>query len=374
MKKGYKRLLIFELILLLIFILSGFVSSILSGYIKVISLVVILVLFKLFFGFEKDRHRQWKNIIIEFTIYLLIFFLLYYLLGILIGFSRSANYFTINGIVNTLLPLVLVIILKEILRYMFLVKSEGSRLLLICSTVLMIVFDLSGLVTPTTFTTSYSFFVFIAVTVLPTISTNVLCSYVTYNSGYKPSIFYMLVMSLYAFIIPIVPNPNDYIYSIIFLLLPFIFLYKIYKFFEKYKGKDIDRDYQKHKFVSLIVPALIVIVFVYFTSGYFNYHAVAIASGSMSPNILKGDVVVIDKTIEHEKIDVGEVIAVRKGNIIVVHRLINKEFIDNKYYFYTKGDANDDADNYLITDEMVLGVVNLRIPYIGYPAVWLNNL
>ena len=374
MKKGYKRLLIFEIIFILLFILSGFVSSILSGYIKVISLIGILILFKLLFGFEKDRHRYIKSICMEIIIYFLIYFILYYLLGILIGFVKTVNYFSAKGIIDVILPLILTILLKEYLRYMTLTKSEGSKLLTVFSVIFFIIFDIAGTINESIFASSYSFFCFIAITVIPTISANIFCSYLSYKTGYKPAMLYMLVKSLYVYIIPIVPNPNEYIYSIIELVVPMIFLYKIYKFYLVDKDEEILREYHKNKLLPLIIPTLIVIFLVYLTSGYFKYHAIAIASGSMTPNIMKGDVVVIEKTNDYEHINIGDVLAHRKGNIIVVHRVIKKLVIDGEYYFYTKGDYNDSPDNYEITQDMVYGTVNIKIPFIGYPTVWLNSL
>ena len=51
-----------------------------------------------------------------------------------------------------------------------------------------------------------------------------------------------------------------------------------------------------------------------------------------------------------------------------------KIVIDNEPIFYTKGDANHDIDNYKITKDMIIGIVNVKIPYIGYPTVWVNEL
>ena len=42
--------------------------------------------------------------------------------------------------------------------------------------------------------------------------------------------------------------------------------------------------------------------------------------------------------------------------------------------YYTKGDANEQIDGYKITMDMVIGTVNFKIPYIGYPTVWVNEL
>ena len=374
MKMGYKRLLIFEIIFMMLFTLSGFVSSILSGYIKVLSIIGMLVLFYFIFGFEKDRHRYSKSICIEMIIYLLIFFILYYLLGIIIGFVRVGNYWTSNHIFTALIPLILTIFLKEILRYMMLVKSEGSKLLVITTTIFFMIFDIAGQLNDSIFTSAYATFTFFAVTIIPIISENIFCSYVSYKTGYKPTIFYLLIKNLYVYFVPIVPNPNEYIYSIIELIVPMIFLFNIYKFFLKDKDEDVLRESHKSRLIPLIIPTIIVVFLVYITSGYFHYHAVAIASGSMTPNINKGDVVVIEKRNDYANMEVGQVLAFRKGNIVVVHRIIKKIFVENKYYFYTKGDNNDSPDNYQITEDMVLGIVNIKVPYIGYPTVWLNDL
>ena len=374
MKKGYLRLLIFELIVILAIILSGFVSSILSGYVKVASIMALLIMFKFLFGYEKDRHRYWKSICMEITICLLTYFILYYLLGVLVGFTKVINYWSLNNIITLFIPLILTIILKEIFRYMMLVKSEGSKMLIISTTVLCILLDLAGMFNASIFLTPYSTFTFFAVTVIPTISTNIFCSYVCYKAGYKCSIFYLLIKSLYVYIAPIIPNPSEYLYSVIELLVPMLFLLKIYRFFQKDQDEEVVREYHKNKLYHLILPALIVIFLVYITSGNFYYHAIAIASGSMEPNISKGDVVVIEKDTNYEKVELGQIIAYRKGNIIVVHRLINKLKVDGKYYLYTKGDANDSPDNYEITEDMFIGIVNIKVPFIGYPTVWVNSL
>ncbi len=374
MKKGYLRLLIFELVFIILFLLGGFVSSILSGYIKVGLIVLMLILFKILFGYEKDRHRYWKSICIEISIYLLVYFILYYLLGILIGFARTGNNWRFDYIINTTLPLILTIISKELLRYMMLCKSEGSRLIISLTTIFFMVIDLSGMINSSMFGSPYSAFTFFAVTVVPIISVNIFCSYTCYMAGFKPTIFYLLIKNLYIYFVPIIPDPNEYFYSVIELVVPAVFLYNIYKFFLKDRDEDVLREYHKNRILPLIFPTICVLFLVYITSGYFYYHAVAIATGSMTPNINKGDVVIIEKNRDFDNLEVGQVIAYKKGNIIIVHRLIRKITVDGMYYFYTKGDNNDDVDNYEITEDQFIGIVNHKIPLIGYPTVWVNSL
>ena len=122
MKRGYKRLLIFEIIIFITLLLNSFVSSVLSNYWMAIYLAVVLVLFKIFFGFEKDRHRYTKDAIFEEIIFLLIYFILFYLLGIIISFARVDNFYTLENMFKFVVPLVLILILKEYLRYMMLNK------------------------------------------------------------------------------------------------------------------------------------------------------------------------------------------------------------------------------------------------------------
>ena len=374
MKNSQKKLFIFQIILIILFLLSNFVPSILGEYFKVLVLFILLILFKVIFGFEKDNHRDTKNIIIEILIYLLIYFLLYYLFGIVISFARTINYLHLNGILNVILPCIITIILEEIPRYMMLRKAEGSNLLLVTTCMFFIVFDLIKMLSLDTFTSSYNIFMFIALTLLPTISKNIFVSYVSYKTGYKPVILYLIIMNTYKYFVPIVPNPNEYIYSIIELVVPMIYLYKIYKYFKRERDEKIRREYNKKRVGSLIIPSILVVFLVYITSGYFYYHAIVIASGSMTPNILKGDVVVIEKVKNKKDIELGTVIAYKYNQRIIVHRLVRKINVPDGIYYYTKGDANNEIDNYKITEDMIIGIVNIRVPYIGYPTVWLNEI
>lgn len=375
MKKSYIKILVFEFFVLLVLLLNSFISNILSGYLMPIFIGILIILFKFLFGYEKDRHRYIKDIIYELLIMLLFSFLIYYIFGIVIGFVKTANYYTISNMTKFVLPVVLTIILKEIFRYMVLTKSEGSKLLLVCSIVLFIYLDFTSIIPYTNFKGNYNIFIFAALTVLPAISNNIVCSYITTKVGYKPNVFWLLVTNLYLYLLPIVPDTGDYVLSIIRFIFPLIVGYRIFLFFEKEADKNVERDYKKINKLSLGIATFIVAALVYFTSGYFHYHAVAIASGSMYPNIDKGDVVIIEKIDNNfDKLKEGMVIAYKYESVVIVHRIINVVEEKGEYFFYTKGDANHSEDNYAITEDMVIGVVNVRIPFIGYPTVWLNEL
>lgn len=376
MKRSQKRLLVFELLIITILLLNSFVWSILNGYIKLGFIIFLLFIFKIIFNFEKNRHRYWKSICLEVIIYLLVYFLIYYISGLLFSFYKPViSAFTNDNMLKIIMPIVLSIIFKEILRYMMLTKSEGSKTLIILTCITFTLFDITSFLNLNTFSTPYTTFMFISLYLLPYISRNIVCTYISIKVGYIPNILYVLVMELYIYLLPIIPNPNEYIYSIYQLIMPFILFYRLFTFFKIERDEEIVRNYNKKHIITIIPATIIVIFLVYITSGYFKYHAIVIGSGSMTPNINKGDVVIIEKTKkDYSDIEIGQIIAYRYDNKIVVHRLAKKIKIQEITYFYTKGDNNDNIDSYKITNDMIVGLVNIKIPYIGYPTVWLNNL
>lgn len=375
MKKSYKKLLLYEFILTFFFVINSFVSSILSKYNIILFLLINILVFKKFFGFEKDRHRYTKDIIIDIIIFILMYFLLFYLFGLVIGFAKTDNYYSWIGIKNYIIPAIATIVLKEILRYMILKKSEESKLLITTACIAFIFLDVTTTIYYTNFGIKYDSFLFFALYLLPAISSNIVFTYMSLKSGYRPIIFYLLIMEIYPFLVPIIPNANEYITSILHFMLPILLGWKVVRFFDKEKDRDIERDYHKADIVSLAFTLFFVIVLVYLTSGYFHYHMISIASGSMSPHIKKGDAVIIEK-IENNYDDLkkGQVIAYKYNGVIVVHRLIRIIKVDDEYFYYTKGDANSKEDGYAIKRDMIIGVVNYKLPYIGYPTVWLNEL
>ena len=371
MKLGYKKLLIFMSIIFIILITNTFFVSFLSGYNIIIFLIGLLIFFNFYFVMEKDRHRYFKDILFEIFFYTIMFFILYYLLGILTGLAKTPNYFTIVGMKNIIIPIVLYSILREIFRYNMLCKAEDNKLCTVLVVILFICFDLTNSFSLVRIKTQYDVLRFVALTFLPVITRNICYSYISKKMGYKPVIIFDLIFTLYPYIIPILPNPSEYVVSVIYLLTPLIFTYRILKFFELRKDDKIPNDYRKQKFKGLLFPIVVIMVLVYFYSGYFRFYAIAIASGSMTPVILKGDIVIVDQKCKEPK--VGDVIAFKHEQVIVVHRIIQKlEYKDHNLY-YTKGDANEKIDDFIVEDDIIIGRVTNKIPYAGYPTVWFNE-
>lgn len=95
----------------------------------------------------------------------------------------------------------------------------------------------------------------------------------------------------------------------------------------------------------------------------------------MEKVLSKGDVVIIKNIFNnYDVLKEGQIIAYKYENVIVVHRIIKILDEKDKKYIYTKGDANLQPDNYVVLEENVIGIVKFKIPFIGLPTVWLNNI
>ena len=59
---------------------------------------------------------------------------------------------------------------------------------------------------------------------------------------------------------------------------------------------------------------------------------------------------------------------------MIVHRVIDIQIINGTTRYYTKGDANEDADAGYITDDAIVGLANHKLPVLGYPTLWMRSL
>ena len=253
-------------------------------------------------------------------------------------------------------------------------KAENSKILTVATFALFVLLELSPRIYTSNLGSNYNIFLFIALTILPVISNNIVCSYIAKKVGFLPNVFWLLVTSMYMVFLPIVPNTGYYITSLIEFLFPFVLMYNTHIFYRN-RDHDVPISYiKKRRFVELPLLAIIVFALAYFVSGYFRYYAISIATGSMLPNIKVGDVVIVDQQKDYKELKKGESIAYKYGKVVIVHRLCDIIVVKDDYYFYTKGDANEDKDNYIIYPDMIIGKVNTKIPYIGLPTVWLKEL
>lgn len=94
-----------------------------------------------------------------------------------------------------------------------------------------------------------------------------------------------------------------------------------------------------------------------------------VLSGSMHPYMRVGDMVIVE-SIEAEDLVVGDALTFllpgsEDEEVLVTHRIVSIEESDS-LYFQTKGDANEDIDEFSVPAENVVGEVTFVLPFTGY--------
>lgn len=89
-----------------------------------------------------------------------------------------------------------------------------------------------------------------------------------------------------------------------------------------------------------------------------------ITSNSMEPKISVGDVVV---TYPHSEYAMGDIISYFDiKHFVTTHRVSSTKRIENKMFYFTKGDANHFEDKTPVHQREVIGKAILVVPYVGY--------
>lgn len=103
-----------------------------------------------------------------------------------------------------------------------------------------------------------------------------------------------------------------------------------------------------------------------------GFTPLAVISGSMSPAIETGDMVIIRKG--NKNIKPGDIITYRLDDVLVTHRVNNISDTDIAEVFITQGDANSIADYKVVERGNILGKYAFKIPMGGYIKASLRGL
>ena len=94
----------------------------------------------------------------------------------------------------------------------------------------------------------------------------------------------------------------------------------------------------------------------------------------MKPIFERGDVIVYQKINDIDNIKVNDIICYQLDNIKVMHRVIKIETTNNQKYFSTKGDNLTTKDPLKVKEDQIIGEIEIVIPRLGYPSVWLYEI
>ena len=375
MKSHYRVMLIMGLIF--ISLLANAFLGFFGNYTFIIYLGGLVALSYYFISFEKDRNRYTKDVLLTLLIYSLAYYIITYLLALFTGFSASGYNLTLFNIVRNLFPIIIIILLTETLRYMLACKIKNSIPLIIGLIFIFTFIDLTLIINAFDLTNNADTVKFLALFALPALAKNFLLTYLVIKTGLIPAIVYRFIFELPLYFLPIFPNFGLYLNVVLQILFPIIMIFIIkqsYKSVEK--SKVISRQHKWIWPLNIAIVIIILVPLIYLTSGMFKYYALTIGSNSMYPAIKKGDVLVVRKYNDDEMkyIEEGQVLIFNHNDIVVAHRVVTIIEHDNRLIFYTKGDNNNEEDNWPIHTSEIIGTANIRMPFIGWPTVLLSEL
>jgi signal peptidase len=103
--------------------------------------------------------------------------------------------------------------------------------------------------------------------------------------------------------------------------------------------------------------------------------AFTVLSGSMTPTLRVGDVVV-DKPIHPDEIRIGDIVTFRDPDSprrLLTHRVVSLRIRGTEAFVDTKGDANETTERWSIPVQGTLGRVEYRVPKLGYTLRWVGG-
>ena len=361
-KKNNKNLLLFNIISFSCLILLYFLKNI--PFIRAINLSITIILFfisYLLFGFKKDKGSSIKiKVLLQYIICLLIYLIIVYTLGIRVSYIKN-NYNLIS--LENILYIFLTIIVTELLRYNVITRNINDRKQPFITLLYFVLLE-------TLVLNNYCFFNNSLLIIIFSIEKNIVLNN-NCKHGYKSNIIYCLIIELIPNLLTY-PDMSSYMYIILLTILNALLLLLSLKLSRK-QEKEIANNFKKGGLLAVEVAlSILVFITISLVSGLFKYSLSSIASNSMYPAIKKGDAIILRKLNEKEKdeLKIGDIIAFKEGSYIITHRIIE---IGDGYYI-TKGDNNNIQDTNKRTRNDIVGKIVAKIPYIGYPSVFVSEI
>lgn len=367
-----------EIILAVLLFFNVFVSKSIDTTFTLISLIVFLMLSIFIYGYRRPYKKNLKDTLLIITGLSAILIGVFYLAGFKAGFSTSySSIFKRYILASTWIKVFLIVILSEILRYIILQNHEKKKtydyIILGLMLVIMVFIDISTAKKIFSLTTFAQFYEFFALILVQSISKNLLLNYVSKRNGPIPGITYRFIVDLYMYFLPIVPRINIFIEAVILLVFPYIVYIVLNRLFGVIKLEPARKKKNNYvvSFISIVFFGLIVML----VSREFRYAMIAIGSESMTGVFNKGDAIIYEQINDYEEnLKVGDIIVFNKNGVMIVHRIDDAFPLDGKMVYRTKGDANKLADNWIVTQDELIGVYKAKIMLIAWPSVLINEL
>ncbi len=370
MRREITKSFIIELVLLAFLVLCTLFHFTTNKLFTAVSLLGVAFVISLLLKRDRTLKINRKRILFIMVVFALFYVAAFYVLGLYTGFFNANIKFSGKTILTYILPISVTIISMEYIRSKLLIdNSIHSKILLV---IIGTIVDVSLYLSTYNFANLESFLALIGFITFASIANNMLYTYISEKYGKDPVIAYKLITMLYSYLFPVIPDVYIYFRTFLRMIYPLL----VYSYLEKYYNLDYYKERPKElrrEIASLLVGTIFVVFVIGLVSCRFTYGVLVIGSDSMAGSIEKGDVVLF-KNDNKMRIEEGDVIVFHRDSIRVVHRVTAVKNINDEFRYYTKGDANAVPDSKYVTEETLAGKVLIRIPYIGWPSLWLRDM
>ena len=350
------------------------------------------------YKFEKnDMTKVKRKIIIEVFVGMIVYFAMIYSLGLVTGYVKNIYTTRFLGILsNILIPLVSAVGI-ELFRYMYMRSNKMSKFSIFLGTLFLSIIDCL-LLYYIVDATKYGYFIFGTTVILPVIFKNILLSYLTIKEGWEACLIYSVPMTIYGFIVPVIPNLGDYLISIINVTFPsMLIIYASRLITDDLIDQEIKRlsssvelsdkeevEYRKRskkfnifKIFLIDIPLIeLIAVVVILVSGLFVYHAIGVDTSAVAEVAQRGDAVIIFKGYKQSDYNVNDIVIYKANNKYIIDRISRKQDEGNdKASLYVKKEIDQDRNiEYRNISEEIVGVyTGFKLPKIAYPTIWIRD-
>ena len=315
-----------------------------------------------------------KMVLLLISVMGLMYLVLYYMSALVFGFTRTGYGLKASVLLRLVIPIGAIIAGAEITR--FVLCAQPGKLAKVFAYFICLVADILIQGSVTEVHSFASFMDMVALRFFPGLLYNLLFNYLTVRYGFLPNIIYRALTVWVFYLIPYGSAISDGILALVNLFLPILIYFFIDSLYERKKRYALGQKSLFRRALSKVLTAVVVIIMIgtiMLISNQFSYGALVIATDSMTGELNKGDVAIFEK-YEGQFLKEGQVIVYEENGRMVVHRIADIKIINEVTRYYTKGDANEDTDAGFRLDGDIVGLVNHKLPYFGFPTLWLRSL
>lgn len=353
--------------LLLALLLSGEYSG------KIIAAVLLLIAALLSGFLIKKRSIPSINkpqVLMLMSAISLVLLTLLYLSGLKFGYVKNPYALRFEFLLRYALPMAVAIGACEYFRYVMRAQNDKwADALSYVSCVIAEALLYGNLAYLTTFN---RFMDFVGIALFPAVMANLLFHYLSKRYGMFPNVVYRAVTMLYVYVIPYESGIPDSLLALFKLLIPILIFLFIDALYEKKRTYALVKKSKLSGVITVVLIAMMLPV-IMLISNQFRFGLLVVATPSMTGELNKGDAAIYQR-LDQQTIEVGQVIVFEKGDSLIIHRVVDIQTINGTTRYYTKGDANEDLDVGFVCRSDIVGFVNHKIPYIGYPTIWMRSL